>query len=115
MVDVIAGGDISAADALVLAAGPALLLDVREQDEWDRGRSSLAVHLPMSELNARFTELPDDRQILVVCHAGGRSARVTAALVGEGYNAVNVAGGMLAWQAAGGQLHASGEEVPRVD
>ena len=46
-------------------------------------------------------ELPDDDPLLVVCRSGGRSARVVAYLVGQGYPAVNVEGGMLAWSAQG--------------
>jgi rhodanese-related sulfurtransferase len=107
--------DISAAEALRLAQGGARLVDVREADEWMRGHSPLAVHLPMSQLQARVTELPDDEQLLVVCHSGGRSQRVTEALNGAGYDAVNVAGGMLAWKSAGGEIVAEGTQAPSVD
>jgi rhodanese-related sulfurtransferase len=83
-----------------VAAG-ALLLDVREHDEWDAGHVPEAVHLVLGELPVRHTELPTDREIVVMCKAGGRSAMATEALVGAGYRAVNVAGGMLAWVEAG--------------
>ncbi len=79
----------------------AYLLDVREADEWAAGHAEWAVHLPMSQLAGRLDEVPPDRQVHVVCHVGGRSAQVVAWLVAQGYDAVNVAGGMDAWAAAG--------------
>ena len=81
--------------------GDDLLLDVREDDEWAQGRAPGAVHLPMSQLVARLDELPADRPLAVVCRSGHRSAQVTAYLVGQGREARNVDGGMLAWQALG--------------
>ena len=89
----------AAAVADVPADAP--LLDVREADEWAAGHAPTARHLPMSELVERIGELPDDDPLLVVCRSGGRSARVVAYLVGQGYPAVNVEGGMLAWSAQG--------------
>jgi rhodanese-related sulfurtransferase len=76
------------------------LLDVREDDEWGVGHAPEAVHIPMSEIMARFGELPSDRRVHVVCKAGGRSAQVTQYLIGQGIDAVNVDGGMLAWSSA---------------
>ncbi|KAE8765516.1 rhodanese-like domain-containing protein [Georgenia thermotolerans] len=77
-----------------------VLLDVREQDEWDAGHAPGAVHIPMGELPARVDELPDG-ELLVVCRSGGRSARSAAWLNHSGYDAYNVEGGMKQWQAAG--------------
>jgi len=77
-----------------------LLLDVREQ--WEVGIVSLddARHIPMNELPARLAELDGSRPIAVLCHSGGRSARVAQFLVGEGFERVaNVAGGIDAWAA----------------
>jgi rhodanese-related sulfurtransferase len=79
----------------------ALLLDVRNPDEWQAGHGEGAAWIPMGELAERQEELPTDREIVVVCKVGARSARVAQALVGAGYGAVNVAGGYEAWQAAG--------------
>ena len=79
----------------------AVLLDVREDDEWTAGHAPEAQHLPMSELVARIGELPDDDPLYVICRSGGRSARVVAYLAGQGYPAVNVDGGMQAWSAQG--------------
>ncbi|SFR16807.1 Rhodanese-related sulfurtransferase [Lentzea waywayandensis] len=82
----------------------AVLLDVREQDEWDAGHAPGALHVPMSEIGARLEEVPNDVQLYVVCRAGGRSARVTQYLNDNGWEAVNVEGGMQHWEAAGRPL-----------
>jgi rhodanese-related sulfurtransferase len=79
----------------------ALLLDVRNPDEWQAGHAEGAAWIPMRELAERQEELPTDRDIVVICKSGGRSAQVAQALVAAGYEAVNVAGGSEAWQAAG--------------
>jgi len=107
---------VAAGDAITeVSAERAVLLDVREQHEWDLGHSPLATLIPMSQLQARIDELPIGRRLLVVCHSGQRSARVQAALVDIGYDAVNVAGGMIAWQLAGGEIVAAGPGPARVD
>jgi rhodanese-related sulfurtransferase len=81
--------------------GGALLLDVRNPDEWQAGHPDGATWIPMGEIAARQDELPTDCEIMVICKTGARSARVAQALVAAGYDAANVAGGAEAWQAAG--------------
>jgi len=78
-----------------------VLLDVREDDEWQRGHAPGAQHIPMGDVPARMAEIDAEAQLFVVCHAGGRSQRVAQYLARNGYEPVNVAGGMLAWAAAG--------------
>jgi rhodanese-related sulfurtransferase len=80
------------------------LIDVREQDEWDRGHAASAHLIPMSSLTERLADVPKDERVLVICQSGGRSARVTKALVDAGYDAVNVEGGTGAWASAGGEI-----------
>jgi rhodanese-related sulfurtransferase len=80
------------------------VVDVREPDEWDAGHLAGSVHVPMGELVERVDELPADDQLLVVCRVGGRSAQVTLWLAGQGYRAVNLAGGLVAWSRAGRPL-----------
>lgn len=92
-------------------ADDAVILDVREQDEWDAGHAPNAVHIPMSELPSRTGDLPEDEPLPVVCRAGGRSLRSAAWLEGQGYNVINVDGGMQAWQAAGKQIVADNGEA----
>ena len=79
----------------------AWLLDVREIDEWDAGHVPGSTHIPLGQLGARTGELPLDAEIYVICRTGNRSARVTTALNGAGWRALNVAGGLTDWAAAG--------------
>lgn len=78
----------------------AILLDVREHDEFVDVRAPRAALLPMSELQARTSELPD-RPLLVICHSGSRSMAASAYLRTLGHDATNVSGGMVAWTQAG--------------
>jgi rhodanese-related sulfurtransferase len=80
-----------------------VVLDVREDDEWRAGRLEGSVHIPLRELGERFTELPSG-QVLVVCRSGHRSAHATAYLNDQGFDAVNLAGGLVAWHDAGRPL-----------
>lgn len=93
--------EISTTEAVKLLDGDAVLLDVREQHEWDAGHAPQAHHLAMSELAGRISEVPAGVTVVCVCHAGSRSAAVSQALNRAGFNAVNLTGGMIAWGAAG--------------
>lgn len=78
----------------------ALLLDVREDDEWRAGHATGAVHIPLGEVPLRLHELGDateDRPLHVICRSGARSARAVAWLAERDVPAVNVGGGTLAW------------------
>jgi rhodanese-related sulfurtransferase len=77
------------------------LLDVREDDEWAAGHAPGARHIPLGQLGARVAEVPQDELIYVVCRSGHRSGQAAQALAGAGWRAVNVAGGMQQWAAAG--------------
>lgn len=80
----------------------AYLLDVRDLDEWTAGHASGAHHVPMMEIPDRLAEVPRDRDVVVVCRVGGRSAQVVAFLRAQGFDQVkNLEGGMFAWHAAG--------------
>jgi rhodanese-related sulfurtransferase len=78
----------------------AFILDVREPDEWSAGHVEGSLHIPMGRLPERAAEVPQDRRVVVVCRSGGRSARVTGFLRQHGCDAVNLDGGLVAWQAA---------------
>ena len=78
-----------------------VLLDVREDDEWQRGHAPGAQHIPMGDVPARMAEIDTEADLYVVCHAGGRSQRVAQYLARNGYEPVNITGGMLAWAGAG--------------
>jgi rhodanese-related sulfurtransferase len=92
----------------------AVLLDVREDDEWAAGRAPNAVHVPMTQIADRLDELPDGDPVYVICRSGGRSARVTAYLNSQGWDTVNVTGGMGAWAQAGRPMVADGDASPEV-
>jgi rhodanese-related sulfurtransferase len=79
------------------------VLDVREPFEWEAGHIEGAIHIPMMQLLDRLGELPEGRT-LVVCKVGSRSAQVAGYLAQQGYDAVNLAGGLYDWQAAGRAL-----------
>lgn len=84
--------------------GEVLLLDVRLNEEMDErlGRIKQARHVPLNELKQRMGELPQDRPIITVCHAGMRSGQATVLLRQGGFNQVaNMRGGMLMWQQLG--------------
>ena len=76
------------------------LLDVREPGEVAEWAFPGAANIPLGELEGRTAELPRDRPIVVVCHAGVRSAAAAEALSRHGWPAESLAGGALAWIAA---------------
>lgn len=75
-----------------------VLIDVREPYELDICRVPGAQHIPMRQIPEKLDALPRDKHLLILCHAGGRSRRVTEFLRARGFNAVtNIAGGIDAW------------------
>ena len=90
------------------------VLDVREPVEWQHGRIEGALHIPLTQLPDRLAELPDDQQLLVVCKVGGRSSQATAFLREKGFEAINLAGGMIDWVDAGRPMVGDGEGDPIV-
>lgn len=85
-----------------LASAPsAYLLDVREVDEWQAGHAPDAVHIPMMDLPGHLDRLPRDRRIICICRSGNRSGRITEFLRQQGFDAVNMVGGMIAWAGSG--------------
>jgi len=82
-------------------ATPALLVDVREPNEYVELRAVDSISIPLSQFAARYSELPTDQPLMLLCHSGGRSSRATAFLMQQGFtDASNVAGGMMAWKRA---------------
>ena len=76
------------------------LLDVREPAEVLDWAFPGAVNIPLGELGSRTDELPTDREIVVLCHSGVRSASAAQALDGAGWQAANLTGGVVAWLAS---------------
>jgi rhodanese-related sulfurtransferase len=78
-----------------------LVIDVRQPEEYRDGHIAGAKLIPVGELNKRMKELPRDREIVCVCASGSRSHSATKTLIGAGYSAINMSGGMGTWQRAG--------------
>lgn len=95
---------ISAAEAVELVADGALVIDVRRSFEWNRVHIPGAVHMPLEQLPQRCLELPEDRLLITFCTGGLRSAGAANLLVENGFEAVNMSGGLIHWRAAGGRL-----------
>lgn len=91
----------------------ALLLDVREDDEWAAGHASGALHIPLAQVPERLAELGEGT-VHVLCKSGGRSAQAVAWLNLNGVDAVNVDGGTTAWANAGKPMEAAGSATPSV-
>jgi rhodanese-related sulfurtransferase len=103
--------EIVPAEAAEEIAGGALVVDVREPAEWDAGRISGAVLIPLGELGGRVSELPRDRRMVIVCRTGSRSGYAADALHEAGYDAANLRGGLFAWAAGSLPLEPDGGYV----
>jgi molybdopterin/thiamine biosynthesis adenylyltransferase/rhodanese-related sulfurtransferase len=78
--------------------GRVVLVDVREEFEYDIARISGSILIPLRELSARFGEMPRNKEIVVMCKSGTRSAQATAFLRQQGFADVfNLEGGIDAW------------------
>jgi rhodanese-related sulfurtransferase len=84
----------------LIGAGAAVI-DVREEEEWQAGHAPEARLIPVSQVAARVDEIDKGRPAVIVCRSGGRSNAVAQLLSSRGVNAVNLAGGMRAWEEAG--------------
>nr|WP_069165335.1 rhodanese-like domain-containing protein [Nocardia altamirensis] len=95
-------------------AARAILLDVREDDEWQLGHAPGAIHIPMVDVPARVDELDFDVDLYVICRQGGRSLQVVEYLTHIGFEAIQVRGGMVAWQQSGRPLVADGDRQAKI-
>ena len=73
------------------------LLDVRENEEIAIAKIQSSTHIPMGQIVDRIDEIDKNKPVIVMCHSGGRSARVCVYLVNNGYDATNLAGGINSW------------------
>ncbi len=87
----------------LLARGEAVLVDVREIDEWEAGHARGASHRPLSRLTSE--QIETGRLVIVVCRSGRRSLRAAELLRHGGHQVCNLAGGMQSWLAAGLSVH----------
>lgn len=94
--------DVAPVEARRRAREGSLLVDVREPAEWDAGHAPGAVLIPLGQLAVRQSELPRDRELIMVCRSGNRSGTAAALLRRAGLSPVrNMAGGMIAWSRSG--------------
>lgn len=107
--------------AVSTLANDAIILDVREPDEWAAGHAPGAIHIPIGDLPGRLAELSQHSgavgrpgSMAVTCRGGGRSSRAVAWLTQQGYEVADLDGGMKAWQSAGKPMVAEGALAPTV-
>lgn len=96
----------SVAQAIVdVAAGKAVLVDVRRDDEWAAGHAAGAIHFELAKLEAgEMPDIPKDAMVYVYCAAGARAGKATELLLANGWTNVTNIGGLDAWRAAGGSV-----------
>ena len=80
----------------------AFVLDVRTQEEWEQGHIPDSVSIPLEDLPDRLSEIPRDREIVVVCLTGERSQDGQAILLDAGFEQVTcISGGIYKWESRG--------------
>ena len=94
-----------------LARGELVAVDVREPYEWEAGHIAGAAFIPLGEIIERAGELPSDRPLAMVCRTGSRSGMAADAFHAAGLDTRNLAGGMVAWVAAGLPVEPDGGRV----
>ncbi len=82
----------------------AMVIDVRDDDEYAAGHVAGAASLPLPEIEARMQELPKDQTLYMICQGGGRSGKAADLLKEAGFDARSVSGGTSAWVKAGGEV-----------
>jgi len=92
---------VSAKEAQERLQAGSMLLDVRESIEYQTIHAPGAKLISLGVLEKRLKELPKDREILVICNSGNRSAQAAGVLLKAGFKVTNIRGGMMAWQKAG--------------
>ncbi|UJA19535.1 rhodanese-like domain-containing protein [Thermoleophilia bacterium SCSIO 60948] len=95
----------------LVESGEALIVDVRQPEEWDAGRIPGSTHIEMNELSGRAGELPSERTVIFACKSGSRSSLAVQAFREAGYDARNLDGGITAWAADGLPLEPENGEV----
>lgn len=105
--------DVSPAETLRrLQAAEVLLVDVREQGEWDHSHIDGDVrHVPLSRLQGEASSIGRDRPVIFQCRVGGRSTMAAQAFRTAGYEAYSLDGGLLAWHAEGLPITPAGAGV----
>ena len=97
--------------AELLERQPVQLIDVRQDYEWDAGRITGARHVELTELASQVDTMAQDQPLIFYCRSGVRSAMATEAFAEAGFDAHNMAGGLLAWDAGGLPIEPDGGYV----
>ncbi|MFZ7945041.1 rhodanese-like domain-containing protein [Neobacillus sp. 19] len=85
-------------EALLNKGKKITIIDVREVDEVKTGKIPGAISMPLGLVEFRMHELDKTKEYIIVCRSGGRSGRASQFLESYGFNVINMAGGMLAWE-----------------
>lgn len=93
--------DVFQADERLAKVPGIQLIDVRTRMEFDEGHLKGAKLMPVQDFGSRISEIDKARPVLVYCRSGHRSAVAMQALLKQGFDAVHMEGGIMAWQAAG--------------
>lgn len=93
--------EITVSDLALELETNAWVLDVREDDEFADGHVPNVHHIPLGQLPDKFHLIPKEEKIFVICRSGARSQSGADYLIGQGYNAISVAGGTMGWISSG--------------
>ncbi len=86
---------------------PYTVLDVREPSEWREGHIEGALNIPFHQIATHIDDLPSNKPVAAICGGGNRSSIATSILQREGFDPVNIVGGMDAWKGAGFEIQES--------
>lgn len=88
--------------ASVMDRDDVVLIDVREQVEYDAGHIPGVTLIPLGEVASRMSEIPTDKTVIITCRSGNRSGQAADFLRANGFtNVHNMSGGILDWERAG--------------
>ena len=94
--------EITPEQARSMAASGAFILDVREPSEWEEFHVANTTLIPLGQLEKRLSEVPRDREVVVICRSGNRSTSGRDILAKAGFTSVtSMSGGLLSWRAKG--------------
>ena len=94
--------EITVSDAVAKREAGAFILDVRQPEEWNEFHVPDSTLIPLDQLASSVNTLPKDKEIVIVCRSGNRSAQARDLLLSEGFTQVtSMAGGLNQWKAAG--------------
>ena len=74
------------------------IIDVREDDEVATGMIPTAKHIPLGQVESRMSELEKSKEYIMVCRSGGRSGQAAQFLENQGFDVINMTGGMMSWE-----------------